>query len=230
MAQSIIRCQVSLDRKSGLAEDLVVNTFHFDGDVPDWTDPTHPWTSNENSLLPGLMNRLQTFYAGIAPHLSHRLSGTGVIKVYSMHEPEPRVPKHEEPITFTPSGTALPGEVALCLSFRGANASGVNMARRRGRVYLGPLGTNVIGAAGATDAGIRPSQTVIDDILAQAAAMATGTSGAYRLAIYSPRTHTASLDLDQATEDAVELWIDNAFDTQRRRGAAPTGRTTAAIT
>lgn len=217
--------QVTFERDSGLAEDRIVNTFHFEADAGDAGTTDRAVFDN---LAPGLATRLQVFYEQMAPRMSSVLNGPGKVTLYDFSDAKPRIPRYTLSFPHSPGSTALPSEVALCLSFRAANAPGVNPARRRGRVFLGPFGTGQVGTM-VLGADSRPAQTNVDQILAAAKIMARGGAGTFRLAIYSPTTGAVSGQDDQAWNDATEFWIDDAWDTQRRRGATASKRTTLAI-
>lgn len=211
--------QVNLQRVNALPEDVVVNTWHFEGD--DDLQAGGHWADN----APGVATRLETFYTTIAPHLGHVLSGIVNVKLYNWRDAKPRVPGYEHTFNIASAlGSSLPAEVALCLSFRGSTGAGKNMARRRGRVYLGPLSTGMSTVpSGSPDA--RPVAANRQVILNAAEAMAHGSgSGTARLAVYSPTQGLIPGQDDEAWNDVVELWIDDAFDTQRRRGAKATSR------
>lgn len=209
--------QVTLDRDSGLSEDRIVNVFHFEADA------TNGNASDFTDRIPGLVDRLEVFYQTIGPRMSGTLAGTGTIKLYDWEAPKPRIPRVEEPFTFLPGEGSLPGEVALCLSYAAAPQSGMSQGRRRGRVYLGPWNGSQGGTADASD--VRPPPSLIALILPAAKIMATGTNGAFRLAVFSPTQASVAGQADAAWNDVAELSIDNAWDTQRRRGASPTART-----
>jgi hypothetical protein len=78
-------------------------------------------------------------------------------------------------------------------------------------------------------ASVRPDVTKMNAILVAAKTMATGGSGAFRLAVYSPTIMASSGILADAYNDVSSLWIDNAFDTIRSRGPAPASRRTILI-
>lgn len=203
--------KVTLNRTNAIPADAVVNVWHFDADDA---------TGEANDLA----DRVAAFYTTIAPIMSSVLSGTGTIQVYDLADPEPRVPIYTRGLTGIAGGSAFPSEVALCLSMQAAPESGVNQRRRRGRIYIGPLGT---GGTAVTDGDVRPTQARADTILDAAVTLATGPDpGDSRLAIYSPTTRAGGASLADSFNDAAELWVDNAFDTQRRRGARPTTRWT----
>jgi hypothetical protein len=101
------------------------------------------------------------------------------------------------------------------------------MKRRKGRVFLGPLSTGTVSQS--SNAGdVRPESTTMAAFLASGLALVLDTAGDPRLAIYSPTTDATST-VDDAFFDVEDLWIDNSFDTQRRRGGAPTVRTFANV-
>jgi hypothetical protein len=218
------RVQVELDRDNGLPEDSIINVYHFEADGSGGQ-------SEFDSLTSGLVNRVKTFYNAIDVFLSSILAGTGRITVYDMSDDRPRVPTHVEPFTMvTNDQGALPSEIALCMSMHAAPATGQSQARRRGRVYLGPWGHSIY-AVGETSGDHRPSATLRETILGAADGMATGVGGAFRLAVYSPTTigpspHAPTDDETNpaAWNDVVLLTIDDAWDTMRSRGAAPTSR------
>jgi hypothetical protein len=219
------RLQVVLDRDGLLPEDAVVNTWHFEADAGGGSD-RDKWDLD----MPGLLDRVELFYVTVAGIFAPTLAGTGRIKAYDLSDAKPRVPRVVQEFTFVPSTSdALPAEVALCLSFKGATESGVNMRRRKGRVFLGPLARTMIDG-GTPVADVRPGTGNVSSVLTAAEVMATGGSGTFRLSIYSPTSDPGETMVDAAWNDAVEFWVDNAFDTQRRRGARATARQTQAIT
>lgn len=114
---------------------------------------------------------------------------------------------------FTAStGDPLPPEVALCTSFAANTPPGVNPQRCRGRVYLGPFteGHNG-GGRPSSDLVIRIRNITkrLDDALIGAGAT---------LAVWSRADH--------AVRPVVRGWVDNEWDTQRRRGREATSRNT----
>jgi hypothetical protein len=220
MATPRYTVQVRLKRVNGVPADDIVNVWHFEGD-DNATDDDTRWSE----LVDGLHSRLSTFYGAIDGGFSQLLSGQAEAIYINPRDPKPRYPRETRPFTFSPStGARLPGEVALCLSFEGARESGANMRRRRGRIYLGPLAQVVVGPD-ALGGDARPTTAYVTTILDAAQIMAVGTDGAARLAIFSPTEQGDGPSADAAWNDAVRLWVDDAFDTQRRRGANATTRT-----
>src|SRR6185436_8786686 len=137
---TVALAQVEFDHVSGLPEDKSVNTFHF----------SNPSGAIGSGHAGEITDRIAAAYnqatAGlkILDILGGQLSGQWRIKVYDLGDTEPRVPKINEAQTaFTPSGTSLPAEVAICVSYQALPQSGNPQASRRGRVFLGPLGVTV---------------------------------------------------------------------------------------
>lgn len=141
-------------------------------------------------------------------------------------------------VTFTMptalTGDPYPEEVAAVISYYGdltdVPVSEPNPSpppatirpqqRRRGRTYVGPLQV-AAGASGANQS--RPKTAFRTDCTLSfkemAVAIAGGTAG--DLGIWSRA--------DAEVWPAVAGWMDDAWDTQRRRGVAPTTRTTFTI-
>lgn len=217
MAQ-YFRAIATLSRKSGLPEDKSVNVFHFDSD--------DGFTKVENAQQ--ITSRLHDFYKAIESYLSTVLASSLTVQVYDLEDPEPRVPINEFTYTdINPAGTALPDEVAVCLSFQAEKESGVDQARRRGRVYIGPLAQLAGQLAGTTADATYVVNPAFITALGTAGANLFGGTGVNRpvQSIFSPTIYAATGNLDQAMSDVADYWIDNAFDTQRRRGRAATSRT-----
>lgn len=223
MADPRFRAQVELERRGGMPEDVSVNVMHFEGD----DDPGQPDRARWDQLAPGLANRIAGFYQDVGAYLAATLTGNGVVTLYDMADATPRIPRFIEPFTFVPSGVALPAEVALVISFKAEALAGANTARRRGRIFLGPIADFVPFDPALSD--IRPGPLDLQAILGFFGTMARGTAGSARLAIFSPTTLQAGGTIDDAWTDADSLWMDDAFDTQRRRGAAATLRVTEAL-
>jgi hypothetical protein len=108
----------------------------------------------------------------------------------------------------------MPPEVAICLSYQAAKISGVPQARRRGRVFIGPLNTSAMGTDG------RPATAFINALVGAADAL-KDPAGApdWDWSTWSSFDPTVSTVIDNG-------WVDNEFDTQRRRGRKYTTRTT----
>jgi len=103
-----------------------------------------------------------------------------------------------------------PREVALCLSFY----SSTNQKRRRGRLYLPMAGSGRL-------AGARPSAATMTAALAVATRLATAGPGTCSWCVHS--------GVDHVLRPVSSAWVDDEWDTQRRRGMKGTTRQTAVI-
>ena len=226
---------VRLDAKTLIPEDAVENTFSFvrDDAVPD------------GNAVGAVESALQAFYANLGGDgiLGRSLAGTGTCTVYkidlttnSLHSPLEVVP-----ISFAPANTiSLPSEVALVAGMHadltnipehattpsplptperaqdeGAPATYMGLARPaqrlRGRVYLGHLASSVA------------TEDANNQVLVAQAKVAVVTGHMFTL-----QNNVAGLAVwSRANKNVVRVtggFVDNAFDTQRRRGVKATSR------
>lgn len=218
MADKLIRAQVSLPNESAIPEDIVTNTFYFDGDDGNTDAAYHSAVST----------MLTAFYVAMQDRISDHILSPLTCKLYDMRDAEPRVPEFTFPIVISRVAIdgLVPNEVALVLSFQADAVSGLIQARRRGRVYIGPIcsTSNLIDTVGEC----RPTTAFLNDVASAASALATplalAGTGSMSWAVYSPTTD-ATQSIDDAFNDVTNGWIDNSFDTQRRRGRDATART-----
>jgi hypothetical protein len=212
--------QVQFDDDSGLPRDRSINTFHFvDIGDPAITPPT--------AALDEYAVAIRDFYTAahtgststLSTFLSSTLAGTWTTKFYDLHDAPPRSPLRVDTMTpLTPGSTAMPQENALCISYQAAHLSGFNQANRRGRIYIGPLAQTALGSVAA-----RPNANANQLVPTAVAAGAflkghSWAAGTRRWVVYSQKFGTWATVTDG--------WVDNEFDTQRRRGYRPTTRTT----
>jgi hypothetical protein len=203
-----ILVQHSIPRDNGLIEDTSVNVWHF---LYDTTGDL-----NTDALLGGeISDRLNQAYSSIDNLLSSRNNNPPHIKCYRQSDPAPRVPFWEQDQPNLTYGTGLlPSECAVVLSYHSAFTSGDVKARRRGRLYFGPLTDGIVGA-GVGDAELTSGAN--DQFRDVGTLMLSLNSGDGLVwAQYSPTEDTLL--------PVVAGWVDNAFDTQRRRGARATVR------
>lgn len=208
--------QIIIPFSTLIPEDVSVNTFHFSGSdtVSDAAPTIKARLKDFYDLAPASTVPLKNFYAGNCVFSSAR------IKVYDMDAPEPRVPVIDEGLgasNATPSGSKnLPSEVAICASFRAAAASGSPAARRRGRVYLGPLADGCVTTG--TTAPARPNTSALTTVAQVCDRLAEASTANVLWTVYSR--------VDNQWRNVVAGWVDDAFDTQRRRGQSAVSRTT----
>lgn len=138
-----------------------------------------------------------------------------VWKLYDRDDPAPIYPADEGTWSFpvATTGDPAPPEVALCLSFQGLVVSGTPQARRRGRAYFGPLDANKIGTDG------RPVAGLISDLedFGNNLLTASNAAASWTWCVFSGAS--------DANVPIANGWVDNEFDTQRRRGRRYTART-----
>jgi hypothetical protein len=221
MPDKLMRAVVSIPSDTGVPKDASVNVWHFDGD--------------DNGVIPdasyhaGVLSLLTAFYQAVDAYLGPQVASPATLKIYDMRDVQPRVPEYENTIALTPGvGTNYPAEVAICVSYQADRISGENQARRRGRIFLGPLDA---GTGAVVSSALRVAPAVATAIAAAAGTLQDGylISGGperVRWAVYSPTIHAQTGDIDDAFNDVITGWVDNAFDVQRRRGQAATVRTT----
>lgn len=208
----VLRAQVTLQRTTFLPEDVIVNTFHFATLDP---TPTAAEITAISLALDAFYDTVTTSGSAVRQYLNQTVAAAGHrLKMYALTDPEPRFPVYDEPFVITtPTGAPIPSEVALCLSFQSAPASGVNMARRRGRVFIGPLNTAAL-LTGTDDA--YPNSTFTATLVAAGVRLRNDPDCVW--GVWSP---TGS-----EFNTIASVWVDNSFDTQRRRGKRPTARVT----
>lgn len=206
-----MRCVVTLNMDSGLPEDAAVNVWHLLGTTS--ADPE------------AITDQFVTFYGalgGILANVVDRTEDACQIQLYDLTDPEPRPPVYTRQFTISGSAAAssdLPAEVAICTSIAQPPVPGFPAGRGRGRAYIGPLNTSVMGAG--TGESQRVSSGTQDTIAGMTRALVealAGTTGAPQLAIFSRTNNTLY--------PVLRGWVDNAFDTQRRRGVEATTRVT----
>ena len=144
------------------------------------------------------------------------------MKMYNLADPKPRVPVLDElvPLTVTQdTSTILPPEVAIVLSYHATFVSGSARASQRGRMYLG-----VVGVAGGITPGSGGTFPRIESTLRTALGnKMKSLAGTALTHDWVMVVHSEKLNQDFVVTGG---YVDNALDTQRRRGVATTARTT----
>jgi len=183
---------------TGLVRDDCVNTLHFNSGV----------NNSEQDLIDDLV-------AAFTQRLFVNNSIVGGItrfdgKLY-LDSPGPTPPiKMKTGATY---GVQTPGprEVALCLSFKGSpTGSGMPTGfnkKWRGRIYIGPLTQTTLDEE-------RPDIGVRNTLLDLGGDIFTAGGDGFVWAVGSENVQVS------------EAWVDNEWDTQRRRGLRPTSRVT----
>jgi len=211
LAPGLITAQAVFQGTSNLPEDRYVNTFHFRYVNDTTTGVTTAGEAEIVARLTDFYNNNYTTY-GIHTFLSNlilRGSGQAEFRLYDQGQEQPREP-HVTTWTLgaIDSGGRLPQEAAVCASFYGSRS----VPRERGRVYLGPL------EIGALDAATARPTTLFRQIIADAMEDLAG-NGTLMDWVTLHRTTTVV-----ETNSVTGGWVDNEFDTQRRRGLESTSR------
>lgn len=212
----VLRAQNILTRATGLPADATVNVWHFlvTGAISD-------------AIVTEVNTALTAFYGallGLYPNTIFLSPRT--VKYYDLSHPEPRAPVSTRGQAWAPTGSiALPEECSVCLSFSADVASGQNRARQRGRVYLGPLSSN---CAAVVSSRVVVASSVQTQIASAAQTLLNSSLAAttWKWAIYSPTSAAAGGSEESWVVPVAHGWVDDAFDTQRRRGTAPRSRVT----
>lgn len=223
---TITRGTVRLNMLSGVAEDAVVNVWHFEHTGP---------TLAQGAVI---CDALWGFYRSLNGLLSAQVSRATDSHVLTLATVTPGGPGPDDDATSKVVYTQLSGatfgvanslqsfppEMAMCLSFRG-DIAGLNeevgatrpISRRRGRIFLGPFALGVTNTTGQCLFPNAICDLVIDDYIAFINAL-TDPSDITNLrhVLYSPTS--------SQTHEIIHAWVDNAPDTIRSRGLAPTFR------
>lgn len=227
---------------SGFPEDAIVNNFAFS--VPTLT----------GTVCDSLKDAIRRFYdvtgtsqaAAVSAYMSRMIRRDAttphVIDFYDISGHLDGSP-HGSPvfsrafdIVTTNTSVPLPSEVSLALTLRGTGWStalvetadgsdpGTELdrprSRKTGKIYVGPFTTSALAAAATPYQG-RPDSGLINDLAYAgkhlAEKVAADTSGA-RWCIWSRS--------DEFLYTITDVQVDDAWDTQRRRGPDATTRTT----
>lgn len=223
MAIEEFRIEVELAYISDMPGDVAVNTFHALIDTA--ADPADMQAGLDEfvNMYTGATTGPNGYtWGNILSPVIHRSGDKSSIKLYRLADTPPRVPVTSG--TFDPdvnsNSTPLPLEVAIAISYGIDPQSGWDPRSLRGRIYLGPL--NVDAQAIITTSVIGVNNELMSDLawLTQAleSNVRTASSGAVRWCLYSRR--------QSAMRPITHGFVDNEFDTQRRRGVDATARET----
>lgn len=212
---------VTLPYTTGLPEDTAVNTFVFDNDTG----------SEQTTLITELLVDFYTTVSGsfsvgsMISEIVDRNTDACTIDLANIVSLGPVGSVEVGPVYFTDtftltaahgSGTAvsLPLEVAIVNSVSGPGSPLVPVARRRGRQYIGPLDIVVL-ATGGPYPYVDPTFTALLAEMSEDLAVAS-TAADVPWCVWS-RTEPVLTVIESG-------FINNEFDTQRRRGADASAR------
>lgn len=200
---SFYRTQATIATTDNLVANYATNTWHFEAD--------------DLVALGDVHVALTSFYTTIDDLFSSLVRTTNGLTLtsYDMADPEPRPPVLTTTANLNPAaGNPLPTEVSLVMSFQAIRQAGVPQSWRRGRIYLPFLGEDDNHTDGRpTAAAVTALAQAGDDLLAAATA-----DPLWQWVIYST--------VAPGWSTVNNGWVDNEWDTQRRRGRRATSRTT----
>lgn len=205
------RVMVVFPNVSGLARDQFVNTFHFYAPtldeglvgwlrdkVADFYNTNHGTNIQPGAVMSGFVDRAKPVE----------------VKCYDLGDARPRPPHTASFDLVAPVGQGyLPNETAITVSYYADR----NIPRHRGRIFFGPLDRYCL-ATGVGDVLVNDNvRQGLNAALADLALQVHGGTGAV-LGIWSEMDQVLRYPLGGG-------WVDNAFDTVRKRGARATQRT-----
>lgn len=220
---STIHATVTMPARSGLARDNVVNSFTFD--TIDDLSPTlfdeitsqlHDFYELADALVVTPISRyIGNFIDRALPPMVRMYDVTGHLGGTPAGSPI-AIRDFPAPLTAAASSTDIPSEVAVCLTMAAAYGADVEFgpgtrprARDRARVYIGPLNITAV----TTFGGICRPDPAFRDNLAEAGVRLARGGALAQLVIWSRVGGT--------TKTVLNAWVDDATDTQRRRGQRP---------
>lgn len=194
---ALYRCQIIFNMDDGIPANASTNTLYFDAD--------------SDAVLPDIVTALIAMFTPIDGLFSSLIDADNIwTEWYRMSDPTPRAVVYRQRIfPFVTSTTAGPTEVAFVVSYQGARISGLPQNRRRGRFFLGPL------EAQDTPRPDAAQVTAVKDA-ALSLLVASNAASDWTWAQYSP-TNGIGIDVSDG-------WVDDEWDTQRRRGRTATYR------
>lgn len=225
MPTAMYRGVVVFHGSSLMPEDRYNMDFHFvNGTLA--SDGT-----NADEIVQMLENFINTTTAGtpLSAYRSPDVVGCDVV-VYAHPDLNPATPTGPPVVTTTipfdgaADPTGLPNEVAVALSFHG-NLTTVPefqgatrpRARRRGRIFFGPLSISAQQHVAPFALQPRPASALKQLLLEHADLLMNQANAALLPWVVWSRAGQSVVSVEGG-------WVDNAFDTQRRRGVAPTSR------
>jgi hypothetical protein len=234
---SAVVIEAHLRDANGVPADDSINTFTF---------ATSDAAAAPAGLAADMFPLLQLFYNGVSAALSlslPRTDGYHHMVAYELAPTGTEIPAlplggpiatSNLTLSAASGSTDIPRECAAVLSLQAPHAGVAEdtpggapgpagdthpAARLRGRLYIGPLNVAAVGAGAngvGIAAGVRTAITsAAADLMTAANLVLAGTSF---WAVWSRKNN--------AVYPITSGWMDDAFDTQRRRGIKATARTT----
>lgn len=219
MAFALVRADVVLPYNTNLPRDVAINTFWFASNSLSNADIRSAW----DTPLQSFYNDLGEDQADKIGALLSNVIQRNACRIEWYNGLTPGPPFHITSFTLVPTETTttdLPLQIALVASFYSvlASSTGEILPRpsRSGRVFVGPwtiLAVNPTQTSGTPT----PAPGVVSDLAIAAATLAgNGASETSWWAVWSRKLNAAS--------PITNGWVDNRWDTQRRRDEDATSR------
>lgn len=195
------RATVSIPGASLLPRDRVVHSMHFRHSIGALlgTDLT--------SFADNILDAFTSAWLGATPA---RLMECRIYRTEGPPPHDPQVTRVRNAASEVVNGN-WPNEIALCLSFKGGS-----QPHQRGRIYLAPWMPGTYSGLGAI--AMRPPTGMQDLALSLGQALADAGGADWSWVV---RSRVRGTDTTVAS-----CWVDDEWDTQRRRGTRPTARRT----
>lgn len=230
----VIRALITIPTDSTIPADRVSNSFHFKSLAPGVLD--------DEDFIQAVEARLTAWFGYVEGWYGVTAASPASTKLYDLGDPKPRAPIHafDTVLDLGDAVDSMPHEVAVVGSYNAQLGSGIDPSHRRGRVYIGPIKRAfVIHSNGSHFISDVNCQELADNLWTLLAPQPLGdtiTGCVYSETWHEGRGPTAGGPtkppkpaipphtlLDSAFE-VVNTSVDNAFDTQRRRGPKATKR------
>lgn len=222
---STAHVQVVIPAVSGMARDEAINTFTFH---TGGSDSAATLAAAVTPILVNFYNTGGDATASIADYLSDnrdRGADKCLMRWYDitahLNGSAAGPPVYEATWTLggSPDVLGLPEEVAIALSYHGdyftipefGPGSARQRSRHRGRVFIGPLNSDVLETDNTGPQ--HPNDGVINNLVASGEYLRGADAG---WVVWSRK--------NAAIYDVTGGWVDDAYDTIRRRGPDPTSR------
>lgn len=240
----LYRCQVELLHQTGIPRHNVTNTFWME------TPPGAATAAQAEAVAEvvrdfyvvgpnPVMDVISPVIATVGPH---KVKVAPIVKSTGDDERGPGLPPlWTENFDFvgraaTTAGT--PSEVALCLSYKNVSGGTVPPARKRGRIFVGPLEAVHVGVRAGLAVPV-PTAALINLLIAAGQRLRDNTAPVIASWVVYSRPYAGRDEIVRpgrptlpaiparagATFPVTQVSVDDAFDTQRRRGEAPVSRT-----
>lgn len=199
----IYKCTVEQNSPSLLPRDAMQNNWWLEG--PDSVSGVE-WEKVKGAFAI-FYNGWQTYRAAAS------VDSTGRFLARDTTLPTPAEPVYEAPMTFSRvTAQPLPLDCAAVATFAAPATPGVKVQSLRNRIYLGGLLATVNDGAGLISSDFRTAVATAYNNFAQELLDETD----FEHVVYSPK-------LDQ-TFSVESAWMNNQWDTQRRRDRPPTAK------